>query len=375
MNRFLLSEKDLLNLFGMTILSVVFFGLEGLLGIILMQWITRNSFVEDKVDKHGIAEAKISRLGGAVVIGCSFVFLLIDASAPYVSSGNGLLGVGYFAWVGCLSCALLGLFEDFRNDVLKPRYRLFSKAFIFFLTLCLWPDLVPTVLNVPFLDMLLAYPVVAWLLTIIFCVGFLNASNMADGANGLMPGIFFITFYIFALETNEPIYHILTTTSGFFLIFNVISGRLFLGDAGSYGLGAMVVLSGLMFFSNGIFSASFMAVLLAYPCLELVVTILRRAVAGRSAFLPDNDHFHNRLHFHLAKLFRSNTAANSLTGLIIAAASSGPALAGYFAGWSSKSDLFWVVIFGFQVLIYITVFYLAGTRGYQKPRVTSQPGA
>ena len=135
------------------------------------------------------------------------------------------------------------------------------------------------------------------------------------------------------------------------------------------------MLSGLMFFSNGIFSASFMAVLLAYPCLELVVTILRRAVAGRSAFLPDNDHFHNRLHFHLAKLFRSNTAANSLTGLIIAAASSGPALAGYFAGWSSKSDLFWVVIFGFQVLIYITVFYLAGTRGYQKPRVTSQPGA
>jgi len=355
-----LSEKDLLNLFGMTILSVVFFGLEGLLGIILMQWITRNSFVEDKADKHGIAEAKISRLGGAVVIGCSLVFLLIDASAPYVSSVEGLLGVSYFAWVGCLSCTLLGLFEDFRNDVLKPRYRLFSKAFIFFLTLCLWPDLVPTVLNVPFLDMLLAYPIVAWLLTIIFCVGFLNASNMADGANGLMPGVFFITFYIFAMETNEPVYHILVTTSGFFLIFNVISGRLFLGDAGTYGLGAAVVLSGLMFYNNGTFSALFMAVLLAYPCLELVATILRRILSGRSVVLPDNFHFHNRLHFHFAKRFRSVTAANSATGLVIAAMSAGLAFAGYLLGLDPTVNEPWLNIFVFQSAVYITGLGWAG---------------
>ena len=360
MNRFVLSEKDLLNLFGMTILSVVFFGLEGLLGIILMQWITRNSFVEDKADKHGIAEAKISRLGGAVVIGCSLVFLLIDASAPYVSSVEGLLGVSYFAWVGCLSCTLLGLFEDFRNDVLKPRYRLFSKAFIFFLTLCLWPDLVPTVLNVPFLDMLLAYPIVAWLLTIIFCVGFLNASNMADGANGLMPGVFFITFYIFAMETNEPVYHILVTTSGFFLIFNVISGRLFLGDAGTYGLGAAVVLSGLMFYNNGTFSALFMAVLLAYPCLELVATILRRILSGRSVVLPDNFHFHNRLHFHFAKRFRSVTAANSATGLVIAAMSAGLAFAGYLLGLDPTVNEPWLNIFVFQSAVYITGLGWAG---------------
>ena len=30
-----------------------------------------------------------------------------------------------------------------------------------------------------------------------------------------------------------------------FLIFNVISGRLFLGDAGSYGIGAAMLMSGL----------------------------------------------------------------------------------------------------------------------------------
>jgi UDP-N-acetylmuramyl pentapeptide phosphotransferase/UDP-N-acetylglucosamine-1-phosphate transferase len=356
----LLSEKHFLKVFGVVILTVVFFGLEGFLVIILLQWITRSSFVEDKVDKHGIAEAKISRLGGAVVIGCSLVFLLIDASSPYLSTAEGPLGLSYFTWVGCLLCALLGLFEDFRNDVLNPRSRLFSKAFIFFLTLCLWPDLVPTVLNISFLDMLLAYPVVAWLLTIIFCVGFLNASNMADGANGLMPGVFFITFYIFALETNEPIYHILTTTSGSFLIFNVISGRLFLGDAGTYGLGAAVVLSGLIFYNNGTFSALFMAVLLAYPCLEMVATIVRRILSGRSVVLPDNFHFHNRLHFHLAKRIRSVTAANSVTGLLIAAMSAGFAFAGYLLGLDPTVNQPWLNIFVFQSAVYITGFGWAG---------------
>ena len=50
----------------------------------------------------------------------------------------------------------------------------------------------------------------------------------------------------------------LMSSCGLFLIFNVISGRLYLGDAGAYGLGAGVVLAGLFFNAQGIFSASFL---------------------------------------------------------------------------------------------------------------------
>jgi UDP-GlcNAc:undecaprenyl-phosphate GlcNAc-1-phosphate transferase len=362
MNRLLLSEKELAKLFVMTILSVTLFGLPGLFGMMLMQWITRQSYAVDQVDKHGIGEAQASRLGGAVIIGCSVVLLLVDFAANGSRLGNGPLGVHLFAWLACLSCAFLGLLEDIQNDSLKPRFRLLFKALVFLVTIGFWPDLVPSALGIPGLDMLLAYPPVAWLMTVIFCVGFLNATNMADGANGLMPGIFFIAFLVFSLESDAAIYSILATTTGFFLIFNVISGRLFLGDAGSYGLGTVAALSGLILYSTDTFSVSFLAVLFGYPCIELIVSMLRRSFSGRSMFLPDNDHFHNRLYFHLSAQLHSKTMANSLTGLIITAASSGVALTGYLLGGSVKSEFIWAVIFIAQCLAYGSAYYFAGRK-------------
>jgi len=99
------------------------------------------------------------------------------------------------------------------------------------------------------------------------------------------------------------------TSTGLFLIFNVISGRLFLGDAGAYGLGAALALSGLYLYSEGTFSAAFLATLLMYPCIELLVSMFRRLVLGRSMFLPDNDHLHNRIYFHLQNRMKSKTMA------------------------------------------------------------------
>ena len=137
---------------------------------------------------------------------------------------------------------------------------------IFALLISYRPELIPLDLGVWGLDALMAAPIMGWLLTVIFCVGFINAVNMADGANGLMPGILAIAFSLFFAETGFLVYAALMTSCGLFTIFNVISGRIFLGDAGSYGLGAALVLSGLFLFSEGVFSAPFLAVL---ACLSL----------------------------------------------------------------------------------------------------------
>ena len=255
---------------------------------------------------------------------------------------------------------MLGLVEDFRNNILSPRYRLLAKAIIFIITLWLWPSLVPDQIGISFVDSFLANSAIGWLLTILFCVGFLNAANMADGANGLMPGILFITFTIFYLQTGGLAYSVLMTTSGLFLIFNVISGRLFLGDAGSYGLGAAVALSGLYLYSNGIFSAAFLATLLMYPCVELLVSMGRRLLVGRSMFLPDNDHLHNRVYFHFQLHLRSKTLANSLTGLTVAMSTSGLALAGYLFNWWPVTDERWIFAFLGQCLVYSIIFVISG---------------
>ena len=76
MKKYLLTEKEIAKLTIMMVLAAGFFGLAGLLSMILMQWITRQNFAEDSVDKHGIGEVAASRLGGAVVFFTSVMFMI-----------------------------------------------------------------------------------------------------------------------------------------------------------------------------------------------------------------------------------------------------------------------------------------------------------
>ena len=372
MNNFLLSEKDLIKLSVMIVFASAFFGLFGLVVMLILQWLTRRTYAQDVVEKHGIADANASRLGGLAVVIITCIILLLAAVSGMMQSDEGFLGVYAFGWFGGLACACLGLVEDFRNNVLSPRYRLLLKAIIFTLVLWLWPGLVPTQIGIPIIDIALSVPAIAWILTILFCVGFLNAANMADGANGLMPGVFFIAFTIFYLETGALVYSALMTSSGLFLIFNLISGRLFLGDAGSYGLGAAVVLAGLFLYSEGTFSAAFLATLLMYPCIELLVSMGRRLLIGRSMFLPDNDHLHNRIYFYLQGFLNSKTLANSLTGLLVASASSGVALTVYIAGWWPVTGDGCIFAFLGQLAVYIAVFIISGLNRKVSQHVASK---
>jgi UDP-GlcNAc:undecaprenyl-phosphate GlcNAc-1-phosphate transferase len=359
-NLFVLSEKDLIKLAIMMLLAAIGFGLPGLVMMIILQWMTRQSYAKDSVDKHGISSVSASRLGGAAVAVCTVILLVIGGFTGLSDTDLAPRGLQLIAWFAVLICLGLGLVEDLRNDTLSPVFRLLVEFVVFAVLIALMPSLIPLDLGIWALDALIAVPVIGCLLTVIFCVGFINAINMADGANGLIPGILTISFGLFYAETGAYSYACLMTSCGLFTIFNVISGRLFLGDAGSYGLGAALCLSGLFLYSQGNFSASFLAVLLAYPCLDMLAALVRRASQNRSLFRPDNDHLHNRIHFQLQKRFRSLTMANSLTGGSIVAASSGIALMGYQLEWLAVTSELWIFVFGCQCLVYGLAFYLTG---------------
>ena len=190
-----------------------------------------------------------------------------------------MVSTGLAGWVSLL-VRLLGLVEDLRNNYLTPMFRLCCKTLIFALVIGLWPFLIPVDIGVPIISELMALPIIGWVLTVVFCVGFINAINMADGANGLIPGVLTICFSVFYMETGGFVYATLMTSCALFTIFNLISGRLFLGDAGAYGLGAALALSGLFLFSEGVFSASYLAVMFAYPCLDILVSLARRRITG-----------------------------------------------------------------------------------------------
>jgi UDP-GlcNAc:undecaprenyl-phosphate GlcNAc-1-phosphate transferase len=359
-NRFILSEKDLIKLACMMVLASVFFGLSGLLMMIFLQWITRRRYAVDAAGKHGISQISASRLGGAVIFLFSFILVGVGYAAGVAEADNGPLGIQLFGWVGAICCALLGLVEDLKNGSLSPRFRLISQLLIFTVIVVQWPQLIPADVGLSPVNFLLSQPLLGGLLTVIFCVGFVNAVNMADGANGLMPGMMTIAFTLFYIETGGLLYATLMTSCGLFTIFNVISGRLFLGDAGAYGLAAALALSGLYLSNQGMFSAAFLGVLFAYPCIELLFSTLRRTLQGRSMVLPDNDHLHNRIHFQYQRFFTSKTLANSLTGCSLTLLFSGIAMLGYLFDWLPVTSHLWAWVLASQCLLYVILFYVSG---------------
>jgi UDP-GlcNAc:undecaprenyl-phosphate GlcNAc-1-phosphate transferase len=359
-NLFVLTGKDLVKLSVMLLLATIFFGLTGLVIMLFLQWITRQSYAQESVDKHGISQLSASRMGGVAIIVTTLALLAYGVYSGAFGFGQGPLGVEGFVWLAVIACMGLGLVEDLNNDYLSARFRLCALLAIFSLLAAFRPIVIPLGLGVWALDILLAIPFIGWLLTVIFCVGFINAVNMADGANGLMPGILTISFGLFYTETGSLAFAALMTSCGLFTIFNVISGRLFLGDTGSYGFGAAIVLSSLILFRQGIFSAPFLAVLLAYPCIDFLMALVRRSWQGRSLFLPDNDHLHNKIHFHFQKRFRSATLANSLTGGVIVASSAGVAMMGSLFSWLPVTSELWALVFALQCIAYALAYYLTG---------------
>lgn len=362
MEWFGLSVKETSKLLLMLIVAFIVWGVVGLFLIGLMQFVSMQGWAKDSVHKHGIAEMQASRLGGAVcILGGFLVVITLKLNGADESGGSGPFGIRRFVVVAIMGSMVLGLVEDIRNDSLSPRIRLGILAILFGFILWQWPGLVPSSIGAPILDSLLSIPALAFLLCLVFCVGFLNAINMADGANGLVPSILLAAYIIFYKEYGGVGLLSAVTILSAFWIFNVVSGRLFLGDAGAYAFGASLLVSSLTSYANGIMSLSFLAALLCYPCLDFLFSILRRLVNGRPIMKPDNDHLHNRIHFQYRKFIKSKNIANSAAGLTVAGASSGLVLWGYLAAWWPINSGQWIVIFAAQSVAYGLAYYLTSS--------------
>jgi UDP-N-acetylmuramyl pentapeptide phosphotransferase/UDP-N-acetylglucosamine-1-phosphate transferase len=364
-----LLNKANLKLLIMCIFAGAIYGLAGTVAILVMALFAYVAIGRDSVSKHGISLIESSRLGGLAITFTVLVYLgglsIFSGFTPLALSESRIM----WFWLAVSICALLGLAEDIKPDFLTPSARLVLKFIVFGGLLWFWPEFIPQHVGVPVVDWMLGVPSVAWLLGTVFFVGFINAFNMADGANGLVPGIATACFVLFSLEYGRPVDDVFMFACIIFLIFNVISGWFFLGDMGSYGLGSVIAGYGLYAVSTGVFSASFMAAMLAYPCLDFIVSIGRRLLQGRSPFAPDNDHLHNRIHSRLRLWVRSRVLANSLTGLSISFFTSGLVLIAYIEGWLSATSDAWIFVFFAQCIAYGIVFSLAG-RGRPQSQVS-----
>ena len=343
------------KLFIMLLLSAVAFGVTGMGVILLMFTLSYVAVGRDSEASHGISSTDSSRLGGLAIALVFVIYILgLAIGSPY-TPGVARESVFLYLWIAVGLCALLGLIEDMQADFLTPLLRLGLKFAVFGWLLWVAPQLLPRDIGVFGIDALLKIPVLAWVLATVFCVGFINAFNMADGANGLIPGIAAATFTVLFFEYGRPAEGLLMFVCVLFLIFNVVSGWYFLGDMGSYGLGSIIACHGLLGVAQGDFSAGFMASMLAYPCVDFVFSVVRRAREGVSPFSADNGHLHNRLHRYYSQFFESRVLPNSLTGLTISGSTAGVCLLIYlFDGLAIESNA-WFYVFFFETAVYFTV--------------------
>lgn len=348
-------RKPLIAGFMIVLSCCLVAGLAGLFASLLMFWMTYQQFGVDPANKHGISHQNASRLGGLAILVCALTFYWISVYLDLFYIDLETIQTSNWIVLCSLSIGGIGLWGDMLGEI-SPQKRLILSAILFSICLLLVPEILPKTIGVSILDGVLSISPIAYFLSLIACIGLINAANMADGANGLMPLVFTGIFYSFYTQTLDPLYLSVAAAAFVFSLFNVFLGKLYLGDFGSYGLGALASLGALLLVAQGGVNIWFVLCIGAYPVIDFFVSIGRRRFAGKSPFSADDDHMHNRVYEFLRNFGLSPLAANSTTGVTISTCTTGITLM-LMNIWNIDA-LAWLVLFLFFVVIYLVAYRL-----------------
>jgi len=257
----------------------------------------------------------VPRVGGI----CIFVGLLGALATVYVVRGQD--GRHGLMLLGCsLPTFLAGLAEDLTKSQ-SPRRRLFFTAVS--AALAAWAlGAVIRRTDIPGLDWIVSFGLLAVLVTIFTVAGIANAVNIIDGFNGLasmcvvmmLGAIAYVAF-----QAQDSLIAMcalagLGAVMGFFF-WNFPAGLIFLGDGGAYFLGFYVAeLSILLLQRNPAVSPLFPLLMCIYPVFETVFSIYRRKfVRGRAVGMPDGVHLHSLIYRRVMRWAVGNRTAKHLT--------------------------------------------------------------
>ena len=301
-------------------------------------------------------DAPTPRVGGIALLAG---FLAAAAASP-PATRELLLTLG----CGGLAVLVVGLAEDVTKRV-PPSLRL-GTTFLAAWSFCHLGGYTVTRGDAPLLDAFLAVPVLSIAFTTFLLAGFAHAMNIIDGFHGLAAGT-----AIIMLGTLGGLAHlagdaelawtaaVLAAVPAGFLLVNFPSGRIFLGDGGAYVAGLTVgAVAVTLTARNPEISVWVVVVVLAYPALETLFSIVRKATRkGRNPFRPDEMHLHHLLYRHLAGRLahRPNPerAANPATGAIMW----GGALMGLFYVTAFPHTGQWAVLFlALQSALYLAAY-------------------
>lgn len=282
------------SLFLIQLLAISFL-ISGSACLIIMLWFSKaNVKSATRNDTSAVQAAHTvptPRIGGlAIVLGlmvASFIVYLSDSFSTPLA-----------LMLSAIPVFVVGLAEDL-GRLASPRNRLLAAAVSGSLFILLMGQWIPRT-DIPFLDLAMLWTPFAISLSLFLSTGISHAFNLIDGLNGLAAitamgvslALALIAHQAGLLEHKNFLFILVASTAGF-LVLNFPFGKIFLGDAGAYVIGHLLVWTSISILWNAP-SVTPLAVLLIFfwPIADTVMAILRRYGAGKPITQPDRLHFH-----------------------------------------------------------------------------------
>ncbi|WP_242605749.1 glycosyltransferase family 4 protein [Frankia sp. Cppng1_Ct_nod] len=274
----------------------------------------------DTVTERSSHRIPTYRGGGVAVVLGLFAGMLVPAVRPGADASAELL----ILILAVALFGLLGLAEDIHGIAALRRLGLQMVAAAGILTawiVATHPDL--PVQAVPF----------AAAVALVWITGFTNAFNFMDGINGISTGQTLVAGVAFAVIGQRSGLEALSYGGAAavgaalgFGPYNFPRARIFLGDVGSYALGALIATLALIAVGHGVRPDTVAAPLLVYLA-DTSFTLVRRVRAGQVWCEPHRSHVYQLLtvsgwsHTRAAFLVSSVTATTAVLGLVAYSAS------------------------------------------------------
>ncbi len=147
---------------------------------------------------------------------------------------------------------------------------------------------------------------VSYALTVIFCMGLINAYNLIDGIDGLLGGLSISSFvflgYSFYMAGEVFYLSLCAVVTGFlvaFIGFNRNPAKIFMGDTGSMVIGFLLaILSMKLFHTDAVIIRGYnyqvlFLVIHLIPAYDMVRVMIGRLMKRRSVFHADRTHVHH----------------------------------------------------------------------------------
>lgn len=242
------------------------------------------------VPSHRSSHTLSTVRGGGIAIGCGITVATILAMVWSVSEdgvfglGGVLLPIGFLVLTWCYSA--IGMSDDL--DSLRPAGRLIGQVI-----LALLFSAIIAMFSTQGIAHVIAFAVIG--------VTTVNAVNFVDGLNGYVTEWTIVTAGWFAFvgswvgENDIALLALaLAGAAVGFLPFNLGRAKAFLGDTGSYGIGAAVFALAVWLFVQGVPIVVIIAPMI-FVFFDVGLTLVMRLFRGENILLPHREHIYQRI--------------------------------------------------------------------------------